>query len=330
MLVEDPLYGPVEFTGVAGELLAHPALERLRGVHQNGGAFLVDPAMDTSRFEHTVGVAALCRRFGAGEREVLAAILHDVGHTAFSHVADHLFERADQGFHEDEVGRVVDRYDLDDWLATRGFDAGRLLDADGFGLLEQDLPDCCADRLDYQLRDLHACGLVDRDDVDEVLAGLVVEDGRLVAADRRTAARLVDVSLLLQRQVFFDARHEAANLLVERLLAAGLDRDLLTVDDLFGTDRAVLDRLRDDPDLAATLDAIGPDLEVTRRESDAAYTIARKRRSMDPLVAGTGRRASELVPSVRHKLEAFRANVPLEQGYELPLPVPASREPLED
>lgn len=145
----DPLYGTVEFGGAVADLLQHPALQRLRGVHQNGGAVLVNSDLDTSRFEHSAGVAALCRRFGAGERAVLAAVVHDVGHTAFSHVADRVFDRADQTFHEDQYGRIVDRFDLDDAIEDRGYDPDRVFDAARFPILERDLPGVCADRLDY-------------------------------------------------------------------------------------------------------------------------------------------------------------------------------------
>lgn len=314
---EDPLYGRLEFTEAAARVVEHPAVQRLRRVHQNGGAVLANPAMDTTRFEHSLGVAALCERFGAPEREVIAALVHDVGHTAFSHVADHVFDRDDQAFHEDEVERIVDRYALDECLERVGYDVDTVLDVEEHPILERELPGLCADRLDYQLRDVHAYGLVDRATVDEILEGVTLENGRLVAADRDTARTLVDVSLLVQRQVFFDARHEVANLVLADLVETAIERGVLTVADLFRTDREVLDALREDPEFGARLDALGQNVSITRTPTEPQFTVSRKRRTMDPRVAGTGRRISDLDATVARKLSRFRESVPTECGYAI-------------
>lgn len=316
---EDPLYGTVDFEGAPARVIEHPAIQRLKRVHQNGGLFLINPEMDTSRFEHTLGVAALCKRFGAGEREVIAALVHDVGHTAFSHVADHVLDRADQAFHEDSVGKVVKEYELDEYLADLGFDPETVLDPDGFSILEQELPDLCADRLDYQLRDVFKYGLIDRSAVDAILARVTVADGQLVAANRETAHKLVDLSLLLQRQVYFKKRHEGVNLVLTDLLEQALKTDSLTVDDLFQTDQEILETLRTKTEYSETLAAIDRNLTINRVSSQTPYTITRKRRTMDPRVAGTDQRISELDPTAARKLTAFRENVPMQQRYAITL-----------
>lgn len=316
---QDPLYGSLEFTGASARVVQHPAVQRLKHVHQNGGAFLITPALDTSRFEHSVGAALLCEQLGAPEREVIAALVHDVGHTAFSHVADHVFDREDQRFHEDEIERIVDRYGLDACLDRIGYDASTVLDTEPFPILEQDLPSICADRLDYQLRDVYKYGLIDRHVVTDILAGITLEAGRPVAADRDTARTIVDVSLLLQRHVFFNEKHEAANLVLADLIERALQRDVLTVDALFGTDQEVLDSLRSDPGFADVLDALGPDLAVDRDPPRPTHSISRKRRTMNPRVAGTGQRISALDSTVNHKLAQFREAVPTEQTYTIEL-----------
>ena len=68
--------------------------------NQRGQAFVITVLMITAllgitqpitRYEHSVGVMLLARRVGGGLREQVAALLHDVSHTAFSHVIDHVF-----------------------------------------------------------------------------------------------------------------------------------------------------------------------------------------------------------------------------------------------
>lgn len=315
----DPLYGTLTFTEPAAQVINHPALQRLKSIHQNGGIVLSNPAMDTTRFEHSLGVAHLCKHLGASDREVVAALLHDIGHTTFSHVADHVFDRADQAFHEEEVDRIVERYEVAEFLTDLGYDSDTILDVEGYPILEQPLPGLCADRLDYQLRDVYKYGLLDDATVEEILAGLTVEDGRPVAGDRETAHRLVNVSLVLQRQVFFDAQHEATNLILSELLETALEENVLMVDDLFGTDPEVLDTLQQHPEFAAALDALERGLSVRRESSVPTHTISRKRRTMDPHVAGTGQRISDCDPTVAHKLSRFRETVPVERGYVIEL-----------
>lgn len=314
---QDPLYGTLEFTGASARVIEHPAVQRLKRVHQNGGIFLTNPNMDTSRFEHSLGVAFLCKQLGATKREVIAALLHDVGHTAFSHVADHVFNQEDQAFHENEVERIIDQYNLAEYLDSLGYDIETVFAIEEFPILEQDLPSICADRLDYQLRDVYKYGLIDKHTIDSVLAGITLEAGCPVAADRDTARTIVDVSLLLQRQVFFNNQHEAANLVLSELIKEAINRDILTVNDLFRTDQEVLDTLRNDSEFAEILEAFGQDFSIRREPSKPSFSISRKRRIMNPRVAGTGQRISQLDSTVEYKLSQFRKSVPSEQEYAI-------------
>jgi hypothetical protein len=151
MKYDDPIYGEVGFIGLEEKIIKNPAMQRLKEVHQNGADFLVNPDMDTSRFEHSLGVAILCKKFGCDEDEVIAALTHDIPHTAFSHLADQLYERKDQTFHEDHHERFVEDYGLDELVEEHGYDPEYIFDEDNFTVLEQERPDLCADRLDYTL-----------------------------------------------------------------------------------------------------------------------------------------------------------------------------------
>jgi len=58
---------------------------------------LIGVTNPTTRFDHSVGVMLLIRKLGAGSspasallKEQVAALLHDVSHTAFSHVIDYV------------------------------------------------------------------------------------------------------------------------------------------------------------------------------------------------------------------------------------------------
>ena len=67
----------------------------------------------TTRYEHSVGVMLLVRRFGASLDEQIAALLHDVSHTAFSHVIDYVFNDHDhQSYHEEKKEQFISGSDI--------------------------------------------------------------------------------------------------------------------------------------------------------------------------------------------------------------------------
>lgn len=82
-------------------VLDHPVLQRLRYIHQTALAYLVYPTANHTRFDHSLGCAKIAQEMG--ERLIsrnktriaelrLAALLHDVGHTFFSHLSETIME----------------------------------------------------------------------------------------------------------------------------------------------------------------------------------------------------------------------------------------------
>lgn len=84
-MLKDMLYGSVEVEPVLRDLVNSRLLQRLKGIHQAGAAYLVWPKWNVTRFEHSIGVMLLIRRLGGSLEEQAAGLLHDVSHTAFSH-----------------------------------------------------------------------------------------------------------------------------------------------------------------------------------------------------------------------------------------------------
>lgn len=111
-VIHDPVWGTIKFYPWELQLLDSPLLQRLRNINQLGLAVLTYPSAHHSRFEHTLGVAALVTKMtdsindgydlvsDGDERTVpredlnkmrLAAILHDVGHCFFSHLSERMY-----------------------------------------------------------------------------------------------------------------------------------------------------------------------------------------------------------------------------------------------
>jgi len=98
--IRDPIHGNVPVKDIAGAVIDTLAFQRLRYVRQNGLLHFVFPGATHTRFAHSIGamhVAArvwhqLSKNFAPSKQRhyvgvifELAALLHDVGHCAFSH-----------------------------------------------------------------------------------------------------------------------------------------------------------------------------------------------------------------------------------------------------
>lgn len=139
--IRDLVHGTILFTKEEAALINHPYFQRLRQIRQNDVAFYVYPSMNTSRFEHMLGV---CRVAGMMAetltkspkwndvyfRELKAetgissidefvkvcrfyALLHDIGHFPLSH----LFEYALQSWADPDYLPLIQ-----EWTGFEGFE----------------------------------------------------------------------------------------------------------------------------------------------------------------------------------------------------------------
>jgi HD superfamily phosphohydrolase len=105
--VHDPLWGTIEVMPYELDILDSPLLQRLRQIHQTGFVHATFPSARHSRFEHTLGVMHIAGKMaktlrvrypnivdGTTEQRVrLAALLHDSGHSAFSHTSEEVYSQ---------------------------------------------------------------------------------------------------------------------------------------------------------------------------------------------------------------------------------------------
>jgi uncharacterized protein len=300
----DPVYGEAELTeSLLLALLQTAPVRRLRRIHQAGASYLVRPGRDVTRYEHAVGVMLLIRRLGGSVEEQAAGLIHDVSHTAFSHVADQLFGRRGEDYHEAHFERLVLQSEIPGVLARYGLRAEPLLDHSRWGLLERPLPDLCADRIDYTLRDLRRLGAITPAEVTAFLPALTVSGGTIAVAAPEPALWFVRRFAEEVLDLFMHPLELLANATLAAALRRGLAIGALVEEDLFLDDEAVLDRLRSagDREILDALDLLRPGIVVVEDETAYDARVYSKARNVDPLVVGPGgaRRCSDLFPSVR-------------------------------
>lgn len=293
LILTDRVYGPVEITQpVMFELLGTRAVQRLGKVLQHGVTALIGITRPTSRLEHSLGVLALVQRLGGGLEEQIAALLHDVSHTAFSHVIDYVFNSHDsQGYHEEHKEAFMAGSDIPAALKRYGFDWHAFLHEEDFSLLEQPAPDLCADRLDYFLRDSLDLGLASPEQITQVLVHLVVHDGLIVVDDLDAARWMGETFIAADQASWANFREVGLYELAAIAIRRGLEIGALTEADLWTTDQEAWAKLHHSPDstLQAALRQVSPETRFYWDAENPTFWVSTKLRTIDPHVVVDGR-----------------------------------------
>jgi HD superfamily phosphohydrolase len=286
---QDRVYGDVaiEEPGLL-DLVGCPTFQRLKGIRQAGPSALAFPFKNVTRFEHSLGVYLLLRRFGADRREQVAGLLHDISHTAFSHAVDFVISSEEQDHHERLKPLMLDRPDIVAALDRLGYAPRDFFDDSIYPLLEQPLPDLCADRLDYFLRDGMACGVVTPDDAGRILDHTATRADRIILTDVAAAREAVALFEAMNRDWWASPTEAFIYNEFADALREGMRLGVLHLDDLMTDDDEVLARLESarSPTIDRTLEAI----RQFRPESLQGYSprIVPKARWLDPLVRSGG------------------------------------------
>jgi HD superfamily phosphohydrolase len=310
MNLTDPLYGSFEITEpVLLDVLRATAVQRLRTVLQHGITGLIGITNPTTRFDHSVGVMLLIRKLGAAAcpapvllKEQVAALLHDVSHTAFSHVIDYVFGDHDgQGYHEQQKEAYISRSDLPSVLSRHGYAWRDFLCEEDFPLLEQAAPALCADRLDYFLRDARDLRLATEAEVQSALASLVVHAGCLVATDLEAARWMAYTFIAADEASWANFREVGLYELAARAIRLGLEIGALAEADLWRGDAEAWAKLQANPDprLQAAVKLVSPATEFEWDAHQPTFLVSTKLRTIDPpvLLNGSVRPLSALDPA---------------------------------
>ena len=155
MTINDPIYGKFKITEpVLIELIEAPSMQRLKKISQLGLPDRYYHRKGFSRFDHSIGVLLALRQLKADLEEQVAGLLHDVSHTAFSHLVDWVIgDPTKEDFQDKNHLSYLKKSEIPKILSEAGFDVKQIADHHRFKLLERDAPEMCADRLDYALRE---------------------------------------------------------------------------------------------------------------------------------------------------------------------------------
>ncbi len=245
MIINHPIYGRFNITEpVLIELIKSPALQRLKKIGQLGAWHLhADCPGNFNRFQHSLGVMLLLRKFGASLPEQIAGLLHDISHTAFSHVIDRVFGRElTHDYQDSKLAQAFELQGISKILKKHGIKPATILDFSKFTLLESDLPNLCADRLDYTLQDPLA-KILTKNRTKEFLKKLIVYRNQFVFADKASVKKFGELYLKLNQKVWCNPLQSTLYYLLAEAIKLALARKIVTKRELFTTDRFIFNKL---------------------------------------------------------------------------------------
>lgn len=312
LVVHDRIYGDLVIEQpVIAELIQSQPMQRLKRISQDGAPHFIQPVRDVTRFEHSIGAWYLSHRYNRPIEEQIATLLHDVPHTAFSHVIDVVMDDERHEYHDRFTKDVILASDIPPILAKHGVDIDKVLNKEMYHLLENDLPDISVDRWDYFMRDGYMFGLIPEQTISLFLASVKEKNETFYFDDLRIASLFAMLYLTCDRLIWLDPTSHGSFYLLATLLKYALREGIVREQDFSKTDKEVWDILiaAHNPAVDELLGRLRPGSEFVYTDEETAEFYGRnKPRFVDPLVAHRGqlRRVSELVPGVQYYFEEFK------------------------
>ncbi|RLI91193.1 MAG: HD domain-containing protein [Candidatus Altiarchaeales archaeon] len=227
--IRDPIHGNISVSELELSLIDTAEMQRLRNIRQNGLCYLIYPAMNSTRFEHSLGVmhlaGILAERLGLNEQDKIkvriAGLLHDIGHCALSHTSDSILKSMGHS-HEENSVRIVMDSEISDILKDNGInpaDISELIQGKGkFGNIISSEID--VDKMDYLIRDSYYAGVAyGVIDLERIIHGMMLMKNELVI--KKGSLEAVE-SLLISRNLMYQTvyRHHTKRIVEEMMKRA--------------------------------------------------------------------------------------------------------------
>ncbi len=306
------------------QIIKHPAMQRIKKIWISTYGYLFELKRNATRYDHCIGVYLLLKHFGAKKEEQLAGLIHDVSHTALSHVSTYAFLGKFTGheFHELQHKKFYVSSGLHKLVKNLGYDPDLLLEEARFTLLENTLPDICADRLDYALRDGLHLQILSRQQVKQVLDGLIIYKNEFVFSNIESAFIYSFNFFLLNLMYYGSATEAHFNNDFGNLVKYAVKNKVLKEKDWFTDDVYLTNKLKKSKNkkVQTWLSKYNNKMAVYEDKDNPDEVYPKKIRIVDPkiLIKGSLNRLSDQSPFYKKIVNDYKK----EHGnHELPVKI---------
>ena len=252
-MVRDSIHDYIDLEELESSLVDTQPYQRLPWIKQIGSANIVYPGANHTRLEHSIGVSHLAKQMasqsGVSKDEIhllsIAGLLHDLGHSPYSHLADEL------PFGKDHVAvthDIIRDSKISDIFHNEGINAKEICnlirgDHKYGSLISGDID---GDRLDYLMRDSHYTGVKTGVDTGRLITKMSILDNELVIGE--SGLPVVETFLtsrsIMFPTVYFHPFSRGAELMLARATTAAIANDCFSYESFVSfTDHKFLSEL---------------------------------------------------------------------------------------
>jgi uncharacterized protein len=324
----DTFYGSIEVEEpVLLELIESTPFQRLKSIHQYGVSYYTTHREEYTRYDHSLGVFAVLRTKNCSIKEQIAGLLHDISHTVFSHVGDWIFDMAHQEkdyqnsihtsfLEKSGLEKILNKYDytIDQILPTK----------ESFPALEQNIPNLCADRIDYNIQGAYHRGFITYDEAMEIFEDVQFVDGMWISSDMESLKKIVRFSLFMTQDCWGSPRNHLTSRWLADAILRGIDLGCITFETIhFGTDEEIWNYLQacEDPFIQKKMHMVkhARDYFSLAGPDDADLIIKTRFRGIDPWILKEGQmlRLTSIDPQLFEEYQSVKEKI--ETGWLIKL-----------
>ena len=251
--VRDSIHDYIDLDDLESSLVDTDPYQRLRWIKQLGSANLVYPGANHTRLEHSIGVSHLSKQMaiqsGVPNDEIhlisIAGLLHDLGHSPYSHLADELPFGKD---HVEVTQDIINDSQISDIFHKQGIDTNEICNLikgnHKYGSLISG--DIDGDRLDYLIRDSHYTGVKTGVDAGRLITKMSFSNNELVIGE--SGLPVVETFLtsrsIMFPTVYFHPFSRGAELMLARATKSAINADNFSYEEFVSyTDHKFLSEL---------------------------------------------------------------------------------------
>ncbi|BDC36001.1 MAG: HD domain-containing protein [Candidatus Methanoliparum thermophilum] len=234
-IIRDPIHKNIHVSDTCIRFIDTPEIQRLRRIKQLGLTYLVYPGATHTRFEHSLGVMYLADIFSKDLDEYdqkllkISALLHDVGHSPYSHDSEEVIKKYTKETHED-VGRILEKETISSVLDDTDLKKSDILD-----IINRKKPlgkilngPIDIDKMDYLARDSYYTGVTyGFIDLNRLVQEITFVDNMLVIENKGLQAveSLCVSRFLMSRAVYYHHVSRIAESMLKKALIDLLDSE---------------------------------------------------------------------------------------------------------
>lgn len=322
----DTFYGPLEVEEpVLLELIHSAPFERLKDIHQYGVSYFTTHREPYTRYAHSLGVFAILRRQNASLETQIAGLLHDVSHTAFSHLGDWLYGKENQERdYQNSIHEVfLEKSGLAAILKQHQIPIAHIL-PESCPALECPLPNLSADRIDYNIQGAYYQNFITYEEAMRLFEGFQYTQGVWIHPHHELLKKLVRFSLFMTQDCWGSPPNYLSSRWLADAILRAIDLGALSHEEIhFGTDLTIWNKLmcHTDPVIQEKVAMV---LETKNYysfapPSEADLIIKSRFRGIDPIVFFEEKQArlSSLDPLLAE--EYLSAKKRVQQGWAIKL-----------